>query len=127
MIGAAGVITVSNLAWLTVWSLECLEKNTLEHVSQTMHLCLRCLNINKRIWYSRKDECRKAPTGIQRCQLLCVFMHVYTQAHLAVYNTQGEKVAMGREGAGSMKKKKKCISYPATMERKEIYKTCQGM
>lgn len=53
-------------------------------------------------------------------------MHVYTQAHLAVYNTQGEKVAMGREGAGSMKKKK-CISYPATMERKEIYKTCQGM
>lgn len=72
-----------------------------------MHLCLRCLNINKRIWYSRKDECRKAPTGIQRCQFLCVFMHVYTQAHLAVYNTQGEKVAMRREGAGSMKKKKK--------------------
>lgn len=72
-----------------------------------MHLCLRCPNINKRLWYSRKDACRKALTGIQRVSFLWVFMHVYT--HICLFTTPKEKlkVAMGGEGVGTTKKERK--------------------
>lgn len=77
-----------------------------KHV-RTMHLCLRCPNINKRILYSRKDEWRKARTGIQRRQFLCVFMHVHTHICLLTTPKEKAKVAMCGEEAGRTKKERK--------------------